>query len=57
MSLQKGGLISERIENFICQNPVLGWGVGGIIPGQRKRNGKMKGQGIQSEGQRLRIID
>lgn len=57
MSLQKGGLISERIENFIHQNPALGWGAGGITPGQKNRNGKMKGQGIQSEGQRLRIID
>ena len=32
MSLQKGGLISERIENFIHQNPALGWGAGGITP-------------------------
>ena len=57
MSLQKGGLISERIENFIRQNPALGWGVGGIIPGQRKRNGKMKGRGTQREGQRQRMVD
>ena len=57
MSLQKGGLISESIENFIRQNPALGWGVGGIIPGQRKRNGKMKGRGTQREGQRQRMVD